>query len=134
MVEIFFLERSQAHIYICWHTWIYCCSSSDMTKHETPLLLPPPTANTSDSESKSITRIEVDGGTVSLVDTLGPMVVNQDGVSHASSHARTHNNIHRKSISDSPFHCQTLSRIANWPDMTIQERERVIRVLGKRNK
>jgi len=78
--------------YICWHTWVYCCSSemsSDMTKHETPLLLPPPTANTSDSESKSITRIEVDGDTVSLVDTLGPMVVNQDGVSHASSHART---------------------------------------------
>jgi len=85
--------------------------SSDMTKHETPLLLPPPTANTSDSESKSITRIEVDGSTVSLVDTLGPMVVNQDGVSHASSHARTHNNIHRKSLTHSRFivrHCQEL--------------------------
>lgn len=103
-----------------------------MTKHETPLLLPPPTANTSDSESKSITRIEVGGGTVSLVDTLGPMVVNQDGVSHASSHPRTHTQQHSQKIS--PCHCQTLSRIANWPDMTIQERERVIRVLGKRNK
>ena len=81
-----------------------------MTKHETPLLLPPPTANTSDSESKSITRIEVDGGTVSLVDTLGPMVVNQDGVSHASSHARTQH-IHRKSLTHSRFivrHCQEL--------------------------
>ena len=79
-----------------------------MTKHETPLLLPPPTANTSDSESKSITRIEVGGGTVSLVDTLGPMVVNQDGVSHASSHARTHNNIHRKSHRFIVRHCQEL--------------------------
>ncbi|KAL1877551.1 hypothetical protein VTK73DRAFT_8609 [Phialemonium thermophilum] len=45
------------------------------------------------------------GGSLAL-DELGPMVVNADG---------------------------TLSRIANWPQMTQIERENTLRVLGKRN-
>ncbi|KIJ42021.1 hypothetical protein M422DRAFT_780198 [Sphaerobolus stellatus SS14] len=40
-------------------------------------------------------------------DALGPLVVNSDG---------------------------TLSRIANWPNMTSEERERTMRVLGARNR
>ncbi|KAF9444949.1 hypothetical protein P691DRAFT_619346, partial [Macrolepiota fuliginosa MF-IS2] len=55
----------------------------------------------------STTQIVVDGTAVELVDELGPMVVNTDG---------------------------TLSRIANWPEMTPDERARIVRVLGKRNK
>jgi len=38
---------------------------------------------------------------------MGPLVVNEDG---------------------------TLSRITNWAQMTVEERERTVRVLGKRNK
>ncbi|KAF7618433.1 hypothetical protein COH20_001417 [Aspergillus flavus] len=47
-----------------------------------------------------------DGSTVKL-DHLGPLVVNQDG---------------------------TLSRIANWAQMTEIEKKNTLRVLGKRNK
>jgi len=64
-------------------------SNSDTTKEEeSPLLLlpPPPSKDTSNSESESITRIEVDGATVSLVDALGPTVVNHDGVSKVQFH------------------------------------------------
>ncbi|KZO97625.1 hypothetical protein CALVIDRAFT_536207 [Calocera viscosa TUFC12733] len=46
------------------------------------------------------------GGSIYRFDALGPMVVNSDG---------------------------TLSRIANWQEMTQPERERIVRVLGKRN-
>ncbi|KAF9463356.1 hypothetical protein BDZ94DRAFT_621876 [Collybia nuda] len=52
----------------------------------------------------------VDGPSVRL-DDLGPMIVNSDGVSTA-----------------------TLSRIANWANMTNPERERTVRVLTARNK
>lgn len=51
------------------------------------------------------TQIEVNGATVKL-DSLGPMVVNQDG---------------------------TLSRIANWEQMTDMEKRNTLRVLAKRN-
>ena len=63
-------------------------SSSNSTKEEESplLLLPPPSKDTSNSESESITRIEVDGATVSLVDALGPTVVNHDGVSKVQFH------------------------------------------------
>ena len=53
------------------------------------------------------TKVTVDGGSVSLEDEMGPLVVNENG---------------------------TLSRIANWAEMTPQERERTVRILGKRNK
>jgi len=79
-------------------------SNSDTTKEESPLLLlPPPSKDTSNSGSNSITRIEVDGATVSLVDVLGPTVVNHDGVSNALhsnpffSHTHTHM-IHSRSM------------------------------------
>lgn len=72
-------------------------SNSDTTKEEeSPLLLlpPPPSRDTSSSESESITRIEVDGATVSLVDALGPTVVNHDGVSKVSLMCTTHTHTH----------------------------------------
>jgi len=72
-------------------------SNSDTTKEEeSPLLLlpPPPSRDTSSSESESITWIEVDGATVSLVDALGPTVVNHDGVSKVSLMCTTHTHTH----------------------------------------
>ena len=53
------------------------------------------------------TQVTVNGGSVSLEDEMGPLVVNENG---------------------------TLSRIANWAEMTPIERERTVRILGKRNK
>ncbi|RHZ48554.1 uncharacterized protein CDV56_105173 [Aspergillus thermomutatus] len=60
------------------------------------------------SAESQATQIDVSGGgsTVKL-DALGPLVVNQDG---------------------------SLSRIANWEQMTEIERRNTLRVLGKRNK
>lgn len=60
------------------------------------------------SAESAATQLDVSGGgsTVKL-DALGPLVVNQDG---------------------------TLSRIANWEQMTEIERRNTLRVLGKRNK
>ncbi|KAK0706754.1 hypothetical protein B0T26DRAFT_629123, partial [Lasiosphaeria miniovina] len=49
--------------------------------------------------------VEVNGGAV-VLDRLGPMVIGRDG---------------------------TVSRIANWLDMSDRERENTVRVLGKRN-
>lgn len=51
-------------------------------------------------------KLDVNSGNAVKLDQLGPMVVNSDG---------------------------TLSRIANWADMTEGERERTIKVLSKRN-
>jgi len=51
-------------------------------------------------------KVEVNSDKALKFDTLGPMVVNSDG---------------------------TLSRIANWRNMTELERERTIRVLSARN-
>ncbi|KAE8360339.1 hypothetical protein BDV27DRAFT_42188 [Aspergillus caelatus] len=62
-----------------------------------------------DSSSADQTQqldVSGDGSTVKL-DHLGPLVVNQDG---------------------------TLSRIANWAQMTEMEKKNTLRVLGKRNK
>jgi len=53
------------------------------------------------------TKVTVNGGSVSLEDEMGPLVVNENG---------------------------SLSRIANWPEMSAIERERTVRILGKRNK
>ncbi len=60
------------------------------------------------SSHGEVTKLDIGAGgeaSVSL-DHLGPMVVHQDG---------------------------TLSRIANWGDMTEVERRNTLRVLGKRN-
>ena len=53
------------------------------------------------------TKITVDGGCISLADEMGPLVVSEDG---------------------------SLSRISNWAEMTTIERERTVRILGKRNR
>ncbi|KAF8626648.1 hypothetical protein AX15_004741 [Amanita polypyramis BW_CC] len=55
--------------------------------------------------SGGATKVDVDRKSVKL-DDLGPMVVNSDG---------------------------TLSRVANWSDMTQLEQDRTLRVLGARN-
>jgi len=86
-------------------------SNSVTTKEEESplLLLPPPSKDTSNSESESITRIEVDGATVSLVDALGPTVVNHDGVSkvqfhtslsHTHTHLHTYDMVHSRTLHD----------------------------------
>ena len=53
------------------------------------------------------TKVTVNGGSVSLEDEMGPLVVNENG---------------------------SLSRISNWAEMSSHERERTVRILGKRNK
>lgn len=69
-----------------------------------PLPLPP-TSDQSTGVDDGVKQLNVQGGSVSF-DHLGPIVVNQDG---------------------------TMSRVANWPNMTQIERENTIRILGKRN-
>jgi hypothetical protein len=60
------------------------------------------------SAESGATQIDMsNGGSTVKLDALGPLVVNQDG---------------------------TLSRIANWEQMTEIERRNTLRVLGKRNK
>jgi hypothetical protein len=66
--------------------------------------LPLPSPETAGDDA---TTIEVNGARVSLADKLGPAVVNADG---------------------------TMSRIANWAEMTEIERRNTVRILGQRNK
>ncbi|KAB5594495.1 hypothetical protein CTheo_2126 [Ceratobasidium theobromae] len=76
-------------------------------KRPAPLALPAPEATL--SNDPSITTLEVGGKSISF-DKLGPMVVNSNG-----------------------YRAQTLSRIANWQEMTPAEQQNTIRVLSKRN-
>ncbi|KHE82272.1 hypothetical protein GE21DRAFT_2724 [Neurospora crassa] len=70
-----------------------------------PLPLPSPETATPVSPDQQPKVVTVNGQAVAL-DNLGPMVVHKDG---------------------------TISRIANWPEMTEIERENTLRILGKRN-
>ncbi|KAF8797658.1 hypothetical protein BYT27DRAFT_7030209, partial [Phlegmacium glaucopus] len=60
-----------------------------------------------DPSKDNVTKLDAAGGKSIKLDELGPMVVNTDG---------------------------TLSRIANWTQMTDMERERTLRLLSARNK
>jgi len=60
-----------------------------------------------DPSKDSFTKLDTSSGKSVKLDELGPMVVNTDG---------------------------TLSRIANWMQMTDMERERTLRLLSARNK
>jgi predicted Fe-S protein YdhL (DUF1289 family) len=71
-----------------------------------PLPLPCPTKE-GDNGPASPTKLDVSGeGTTLKLDHLGPIVVNRDG---------------------------TISRIANWSEMSDIERKNTLRVLAKRN-
>lgn len=72
-------------------------------KNPAPLALPAPDGFS--ANDPGVTTLEVGGKSISF-DKLGPMVVNSDG---------------------------TLSRIANWQEMTPAEQNNTIRVLSKRN-
>lgn len=87
-----------------------------------PLALPAPES----SITKSLQKLHIDQ-TIKL-DDLGPMVVNSDGVCTACLPAKI---ARTNPLANPP---KTLSRIANWKDLTKQEQERTIRVLGARNK
>ncbi|KAK4120016.1 hypothetical protein N657DRAFT_649591 [Parathielavia appendiculata] len=67
--------------------------------------LPSPDSVTPTTSEEGTTTMQVNGQPIAL-DKLGPMVVGRDG---------------------------TISRIANWQEMTDLERENTLRVLGKRN-
>jgi len=60
-----------------------------------------------DTSKNNFTKLDATDGKSVKLDELGPMVVNTDG---------------------------TLSRIANWKEMTDMERERTLRLLSARNK
>ncbi|KAK3683907.1 hypothetical protein B0T22DRAFT_443897 [Podospora appendiculata] len=72
-----------------------------------PLLLPPSSSSSStvNERGERTTTLEINGGAVAL-DHLGPMVIGRDG---------------------------TISRIANWAELTAVERDNTLRVLGRRN-
>ncbi|KAK6335499.1 hypothetical protein TWF696_002273 [Orbilia brochopaga] len=76
---------------------------STTVQNSKPLPLPAP--QSAEAAESSTTKVEVGSGAVKL-DHLGPLVVNSDG---------------------------TMSRIHNWAEMTPLERERTIKILGKRN-
>ncbi|KAF8677649.1 hypothetical protein RHS04_05950 [Rhizoctonia solani] len=92
-------------------------------KTSTPLALPAPEEGS--ANESGTTTLEIGGKSISF-DKLGPMVVNSDGVSIYIS------DWHRKPF-DLEFWPQTLSRIANWQEMTPAEQNNTIRVLSKRN-
>ncbi|KIJ61250.1 hypothetical protein HYDPIDRAFT_116258 [Hydnomerulius pinastri MD-312] len=77
-----------------------------MSENESPksVLLLPAPQSLDDP---SVTNVPIAAETPVKLDNLGPMVVNSDG---------------------------TLSRIANWENMTEAERERTLRVLAARNR
>lgn len=73
-----------------------------------PKLLLPPSATAAEAEiaqESSATVLEVDGAKV-LLDKLGPVVVNSDG---------------------------TISRIANWHELSVHEQKTTLRRIGQRN-
>ncbi|EPQ55651.1 hypothetical protein GLOTRDRAFT_40931 [Gloeophyllum trabeum ATCC 11539] len=76
------------------------------TVSNTPNTPSGPLALPAPSQDDETTKLDVHTMQRMKFDALGPMVVNSDG---------------------------TLSRIANWPNMTPMERERTMRVLGARN-
>jgi len=74
--------------------------------HPTSLLKLPSSDTQVDNAADHTSNLNVQGSSIKL-DDLGPMVVNSDG---------------------------TLSRIANWSNMTEVEQARTLRVLSARNK
>ncbi|KAJ1477273.1 hypothetical protein T484DRAFT_1821986 [Baffinella frigidus] len=82
--------------------------SGDQPQGEQEVLaLPEPSSMSPPLPSTSPFKVTVDGGSISLEDEMGPLVVGADG---------------------------SLARIANWGEMDVEERARTVRVLGKRNK
>ncbi|KAK3392287.1 hypothetical protein B0T20DRAFT_52302 [Sordaria brevicollis] len=79
--------------------------SQRLQNNNNPLPLPSPESATPVDPSSAPKVVTVNGQAVAL-DNLGPMVVHKDG---------------------------TISRIANWGEMTELERQTTLRVLGKRN-
>lgn len=72
-------------------------------------------------------NVDLTTGTANLkFDHLGPVVVNSDGVRSGRKRILTTGRLTLDVR-------QTLSRIGNWATMTEGERERTLRVLGKRN-
>ncbi|KZW04243.1 hypothetical protein EXIGLDRAFT_758538 [Exidia glandulosa HHB12029] len=79
----------------------------DVTNTEPKLLLPP-TATAAEAEAAAeptMQVLEVDGAKI-LLDKLGPVVVNTDG---------------------------SISRIANWHELSEHERKTTLRRIGQRN-
>ncbi|KAK6539689.1 hypothetical protein TWF694_009893 [Orbilia ellipsospora] len=78
--------------------------AGDEESNQSKERLPLPAAPS--KEEETTTKVEV-GSEALKLDHLGPLVINSDG---------------------------TMSRIHNWAEMTPLERERTVRILGKRNK
>ncbi|KAF4611644.1 hypothetical protein D9613_003744 [Agrocybe pediades] len=79
--------------------------SGKLEQQQQPLPLPAP--DSAQAAPEAARQIDVNSVQKITLDDLGPMVVNSDG---------------------------TLSRIANWQNMTDAERERTLRVLSARNR
>ena len=82
-------------------------------------------------QPQSDQKLDMSSGEASFkFDALGPLVVNKDGVRVEPICPEALKLLKACRRSAYP---QTLSRIHNWPAMTPSERERTLRVLGKRN-
>lgn len=88
---------------------------------------PPAPSPTNSNEPATIKLNVTTGAAVSLYDQLGPTIVSSEGV-------RIFLDIPRNGGTDRTVARQTLTRIGNWGEMDEMERDRVLRVLGARNK
>jgi hypothetical protein len=95
------------------------CPQSDSQRSDNLMLIPPP----DDDRGSEATKVDL-GNTLVTLDGLGPMVVNRDGVRQSFIVSF---------IGNTRFCTQTLSRIANWSNMTELEKERTLRVLRTRS-
>ncbi len=99
-----------------------------MSAQETSTTAPPPLALSAPSDAaEEAEKITVNGTQTFKFDKLGPVVVNKDGVRF---HWFIFCSISFFVLTGS---LQTLSRIANWEEMTPIEKERTLRVLVARN-
>jgi hypothetical protein len=107
-----------------------------MTENHLTSLLKLPSSNTQVGNAVDHTsNLNVQGSSIKL-DDLGPMVVNSDGVSvkylfNLESHYIIGHHRHRtcfvlRANGNTVFGCQTLSRIANWSNMTEVEQARTL--------
>ncbi|KZT71968.1 hypothetical protein DAEQUDRAFT_776180 [Daedalea quercina L-15889] len=91
-------------------------------EHAATHLLPAPETQ----NSQDATKVQLGSEQGVKFDALGPLVVNSDGSPPVMYLPRS--DTHARSVNE-----QTLSRIANWPNMAEIERERTMRVLIARN-
>ena len=96
-------------------------SAQDTSSTSSPLALPAPSDVLKETEN-----VTVNGTQTFKFDKLGPVVVNKDGVRFLRYSFYTFTELTSEIA-------QTLSRIANWEEMTPIKKDRTLRILVARN-